>query len=289
MKKIVLKAFAKINLCLDIVGVNSNGYHQLDTVMQSVSLYDTVTVSLNNSGKITVDCSDSSICGSNNIVYRAAELFLNKVKSNLGADIYIKKNIPLRSGLGGGSADAAAVINGLNILLSNPLTIDELCKIGVLLGADVPFCIVGSTKRCNGIGEVIYNISKFDFGYFVLLNCGKKESTKKMYSVIDSTQSLTRPNVDNLIKAIADKNYDGVKNNAVNVFSCCYNLTDVSRNAFLCGADAFCMSGSGSYGYCLLKNQSSAEECCSKLKKLGFSAFVAKPVSAGFEIISINE
>lgn len=285
MEQLTLKAFAKINLCLDITGINSVGYHELDTIMQTVDLYDRVVVKLNSTGNINVECSDQSICGSDNIALRAAGLFFKEVNSRQGADIYIEKNIPLCGGLGGGSADAAAILNALNILFNNPFSTEKLLSIGLALGADVPFCIIGGTKRCKGIGQIMEDLPLFNNGCFVLLSCGSKESTKQMYKNIDSTPNLIRPDVDLLVRGINDNDYGVIAGNCKNVFSGRYDLSQIERDAFSCGADVFCLSGSGSYGFALLKNEIKAESCKVQLLKKGYMPIVCKPTVAGFEII----
>lgn len=285
MEQIVLKAFAKINLCLDITGLREDGYHELDTIMQSVDLYDTVSVVLNHSGKVTVDCSNATICGNDNIVLYAAKLFLNEVGSTLGAYIHIDKKIPLCGGLGGGSADAAAVLNALNILLGEPVPKTRLLEIGLKLGADVPFCIVGGTKRCKGIGEVLFDVDDFENGYLVLLNCGKKESTKKMYKIIDETVSLDKPDVNLMVDGLKNKDYNLLVNNCKNVFSHCYDLKNIENDVLNSGADAFCLSGSGSYAFGLLKNLLDAESCKSNLEKIGYKPIICEPKKCGYEIV----
>ncbi len=285
MEQITLKAFAKINLCLDITGVRSNGYHQIDTIMQSVDLYDTINVKLNNTGKIKVECSICSICDNSNIALRAAELFLQEAGLDYGVDICIEKNIPLCGGLGGGSADAAAVLNALNILLDKPFTVSQLSAIGLTLGADVPFCIVGGTKRCKGIGEIVTDAPEFKDGCFVLLNCGEKESTKQMYKTIDTTPNLVRPNVDLLINALENNNRNVLFDNCKNVFSSCYSLENIQRDVLNSGADVFCLSGSGSYAYALLKNKTDAQQCKENLQSIGYSAIVCEPKKCGFEVL----
>ena len=147
------KANAKINLTLDIVGVRKDGYHILDMIMQSVSLADTVKISLNNIPQINVESSCNIISGENNIAYKAASYFLKEANINSGVDIYIEKNIPMSAGLGGGSADAAAVLLALNSLFNGPLDKKTLEKIALKLGADVPYFLYGGTVRVGGIGE----------------------------------------------------------------------------------------------------------------------------------------
>lgn len=165
---LTVKAYAKINLFLDITGRLPNGYHTLNTVMQQIDLYDTVRVSRTDGG-ITVTCDVPSVpCNEKNIAYRAAAAFFAKTDIRGGADIDIEKNIPLEAGLGGSSTDGAAVLTALNRLCGEPLDFEQLCVLGASLGADVPFCLMGGTAVCGGIGEKLRPIPcKKD--YFIVI------------------------------------------------------------------------------------------------------------------------
>lgn len=154
MAELKLPAFAKINLWLDITGRRTDGFHTLNTVMQSVSLCDFVTITENSSGEISLSCDDDTLSNDDNLAFRAAKAFQAAFGKALSVHIHVQKHIPSQAGLGGGSADAAAVLNGLNRLCGFPFKAEALCKIGVSLGADVPFCIVGGTAKCTGIGEI---------------------------------------------------------------------------------------------------------------------------------------
>lgn len=140
-----ITAHAKINLTLDITGRRSNGYHELVTIMQSVSLADEVILTLKDSGGITLTCDNSALPqGRGNLAYRAAAAFFAAInQNNISLNIAIKKNIPSQAGLAGGSADAAAVLAGLNVLLGTGLSQQALAAIALKLGADVPFCLTG--------------------------------------------------------------------------------------------------------------------------------------------------
>lgn len=158
MKEITLLANAKLNLYLDITGRRADGYHLLETVMQSVDLCDVVSVRLCGEG-ITVSCSDPRIPGGEaNICYKAARAFFGTAGISAGAEIYIEKRIPSGAGMGGGSADAAAVLRGLNTLYGAALSDEELSRAALSVGADVPFCLFGGTKLCRGIGELMEDI-----------------------------------------------------------------------------------------------------------------------------------
>ena len=153
------KAYAKINLSLDIVGVRDDGYHLIKTVMQSISLHDVISISEEGS-EISITCNDPSVpCDERNIVYKCAKRFFEYWGIEFGVHIDIQKNIPSQAGLGGGSADGAAVLVLLNRICGNPFSDEELCIIGAKVGADIPFCIVGGCVLCEGIGEVLTPIS----------------------------------------------------------------------------------------------------------------------------------
>jgi len=192
MKKLCLAAFAKINLFLYITGKLSNGYHTLSTVMQSIDLHDTVTISLIEAETgIQVTCSDSSLSGENNLAYLAAKNFVTATgNKDFGIQIYIEKSIPFSAGLGGGSADAAAVLVGLNQLMGMPLAEDQLMKLALSLGADVPFCLIGGTCLAEGIGEVLMPLHHRSDAWLVLVKPCQKESTAAMYQKYDEIKGL---------------------------------------------------------------------------------------------------
>ena len=144
MKTITLNCNAKINLSLDVVGKRPDGYHNIELIFLEIPLWDEVTVTLRDDGIINLTCDDKTLpTDEKNIAYKAAKAFFKEYGENLGCDIALKKNIPHGAGLAGGSADAAGVLKGLNELLDFPFTQEKLMEIGVTLGADVPFCIMG--------------------------------------------------------------------------------------------------------------------------------------------------
>ncbi|MGN0619644.1 MAG: 4-(cytidine 5'-diphospho)-2-C-methyl-D-erythritol kinase [Ruminiclostridium sp.] len=164
-----VKAYAKINLWLDITGRLENGYHSLNTVMRQIDLYDTVTLTPTAGSEIEIICDNPAIpTDRRNIVYKAAEAFFGAAGFTHGIKLEIEKKIPVEAGMGGSSTDGAAVLTGLNLLFGNPLTVDRLCEIGGKIGADVPFCIVGGTAECGGIGEVKRKLFCSDFAIAVI-------------------------------------------------------------------------------------------------------------------------
>ncbi len=275
------KAYAKINLSLDIVGVRDDGYHLIKTVMQSISLHDVISVEKVGSG-ITVSCNIPYVpCDKRNIVYKCAERFFEHTKNSFGVHIDIQKNIPSQAGLGGGSADGAAVLVLLNKLCNNPLSVEELCQIGAKVGADIPFCIVGGCALCEGIGEVITPINsnlslnlcivKPDFGV----------STVEAYKAFDSAEILSHPDTDAVIKSLEIGDNTALANNLVNVFEMDNRIDEIKDFLVNAGAIASCMSGSGSAVFGILENDSPMPKC----DLYGSKVFPAHTVGCGVEIL----
>lgn len=182
------KAFAKINLFLDIQGRWRNGYHDLVTIMQTVTLHDEVEISLHFGDEIILEVinSEVDIPKEQNLAYIAAQKFYESLdfKPCL-PKIVIKKNIPIGAGLAGGSADAAAVLRGLNYLIGKPFTTDQLSEIGLTIGSDVPFCIVGGVQLCTGRGIVFDSLYGLDHYYLLIAKGEDKISTKEQYRKLD--------------------------------------------------------------------------------------------------------
>lgn len=187
MKEITLTAYAKLNLYLDITGRRDDGYHLLETVMQSVSLADYVKIALKESGGISVSCSDPRIpANEGNICHKAARLFFEEIGGG-SADIHIEKRIPSGAGMGGGSTDAAAVLKGLNELCGGVLGEQRLHELAARVGADVPFCLYGGTKLCRGIGDIISEAPPIGECAFLVVMPDHACSTAEAYRKYDSS------------------------------------------------------------------------------------------------------
>lgn len=281
MNSITVTAPAKINLMLDVTGKRPDGYHTLLTIMQSISLADTVYLKLNDSGEITVDCKGAPLNSvTDNIAYKAAKAFYEHTKiSCAGLHIKIDKQIPLQAGLGGGSADGAAVLVGLNKLLGTSCSNDELCEIGASLGADVPFCIVGGTKLCRGIGEEISYAPPLESCFIVIAKGAGGISTKEAYGKIDSLSARSAADISLYNGSIAS-----VKKVGGNIFeevTDCSEVSAVKEILLQHGADYAAMSGSGSAVFGLFRDRQAAPKCCKALKLDGFFADVCIPLSYG--------
>lgn len=282
MDSITVTAPAKINLMLDITGRRPDGYHTLNTIMQSISLADTVFIEQNDSGKLFFECrADGIPDGKENIAYKAAEAFLNYSNASCGGlYISVHKHIPFQAGLGGGSADCAAVLTGLNKLLDTGYSENKLCEIGVTLGADIPFCISGGTKICKGIGEIMSPAPPLEDCFIVIGKGRKGISTKKAFEAIDVLENSVQND-------ITDK-YDGtiasIKLIGRNIFekvSDCSDVFAVKETLLQHGAEYSAMSGSGSAVFGLFRQKEAAEKTCKVLQLNSFFAEVCVPFRYG--------
>ncbi len=285
-----IKAYAKINLMLDILGKLPNGYHNLWMIMQSVSLYDTVTIEKNDSGKISLSCSAEGIpTDEKNIAHKAArEFFKQTATENCGIHIHIEKAIPSEAGLAGGSADGAAVIKALNEIFKTDLTERQLCRIGKNVGADVPFCIVGGTCLAQNIGEVLSPLEDIPKCFFVLAKPKAGVSTKEAYESFDSARYIKMPEKDKMLIAAADGDFDEMCRLAANVFEQVIEVperVEIKKILRSCGCKMSLMSGSGPTVYGVFENEDDARKCAEALKKITKDVFVAEPVLSGTEII----
>ncbi|HHX57197.1 MAG TPA: 4-(cytidine 5'-diphospho)-2-C-methyl-D-erythritol kinase [Clostridiales bacterium] len=270
---ITLKAPAKINLFLDVTGVRNDGYHLIESVFQTISIFDIVTIKLNKTGVLTVSTNDITVpSNENNIAYKAAQKFLKYINDDkIGVDIYIEKNIPNQAGLGGGSSDAAAVLNGLNSLLNVNLSYDELCKIAVELGADVPFFIKGGTAFAKGVGEILTPLSPILKLHLVVAKGKGGISTAEAYKKIDNLYNSQHKKSETILQTIKSNDMIELPNHCFNIFEYVTELDDVFnikktmlKNNALCSV----MSGSGSAVFGIFADKDSAYECSNLLSKL---------------------
>lgn len=285
VKKRTVRANAKINLFLDILGTIENGYHSLYTIMQSVDLHDTVTVTLDSARKISLSCDDSLIpCDNRNTAHKAARTFFEHTGVKGGADIHIKKRIPVSAGLAGGSADAAAVIFALNELTDVNMPLSELCEIGVKVGADVPFCLVGGTALSQDIGGVLSPLPFIPECFIVLAKPAQSVSTKEAYEAYDAAWWIKRPKDALMLSAVVRQSLDDIALYCENVFE---QVIDVPKRADIkyimreAGAIAACMSGSGPTVFGLFKDEDCAQVCALALKSVVPEVFVTKPHKNG--------
>lgn len=276
MKKIKLLCNAKINLTLDITSKREDGYHNIDSIMQSVSIADVVEVEKFDS--ILVECSISAFSGEKNIAFKAAQKFFEFVGISGGARIYIEKHIPDAAGMGGGSADAAAVIIALDKIYETNLSSEQLCRIAKTVGADVPFCLFGGTKRMQGIGDIILDCPSFADGVFLIIKRGNKLSTADMYRKLDEF-GVSKPNTEKFIKLLKE---GGIKQIAKGFSNDFEKVCDVKFEKELLlknKAIGVCLSGSGPSVFGLFEDLKTAEKAREEIKDLCVFAEIATPQS----------
>lgn len=283
-----INAYAKINLFLDILGKLENGYHSLYMIMQSVSLCDTVTLGKNNSGGISVGCSYEDIPqGKKNIAYKAAEAFFASADIiNEGTDIYIEKRIPSAAGLAGGSADAAAVIDGLDRLYNAGLSARQKLEIALQVGSDVPFCLTGGTSVTENTGDVIAPLPPLAPCFIVLAKPARGVSTAEAYAAYDDAEYIYHPNRILMLEKAAAGDLDGICENAGNVFEQVIEVVErIEIKAIMreCGAALCQMSGSGPTVFGIFKSRADADSCAERLKSVCSEVFVCEPVPYGIK------
>lgn len=203
MDKLKLKALAKINLALDVLGRRENGYHDVRMIMQSIYLYDHVTLEKTKEPGIQLGTNLYFLpVDENNIAYKAAKLLMDEFRIPGGISIYLEKYIPVAAGLAGGSTNAAAVLFGMNKMYNLGLSIEELMERGVKLGADVPYCIMRGTVLAEGIGEELTRLPAMPKCYVLIAKPPISVSTKMVYEKLDSKEIEEHPDVDGMIKAL---------------------------------------------------------------------------------------
>jgi len=216
-KFIKVKARAKINLSLDVIAKRDDGYHDIRTIMQTVKLCDNIIMSIE--GKtLELECNTDKVPLNNaNIAYRAAKVFIAKYGITEGIKINIEKNIPVSSGLAGGSADAAAVLNGLNELFGHIANEDDLMNLGCELGCDVPFCIKGGTVLAEGTGIILTQLASLPRAYILIVTPDIEISTHWVYENFNSEVITERPDTEILLEYIKKGKIDLLARNMVNV------------------------------------------------------------------------
>ncbi len=281
-----VKAAAKINLMLDILKKLDNGYHSLFMIMQSVDLYDTVTVEKNNENRIIIKCDDLNIpCNEKNIAYKCAKAFFDTFEIiEQGITIEIEKTIPVAAGTAGGSADGAAVLYCLNKIYDKKLNARQLGEIGSKVGADIPFSIFGGTAIALGTGTIIAPVTDLPDCYIVLAKPDQDVSTPEAYAQFDALNRVRHLDRVSMIDAVSEGDYDKICSLCGNVFE---QAVEVPKRPHIkgimrkSGADACVMSGSGPTVYGIFNDEEKAKDAYDKLMKKYKSVYMCKPAKKG--------
>ena len=283
--RLTLKAYAKINLALEVLGKRPDGYHEVAMIMQSVSLHDTLILSLQESD-ITLICDRPELpCDHSNLAYRAAELLRREVGVARGVKIELNKRIPLAAGLAGGSTDAAAVLKGLNRLWGLALSPVELEQLAARLGSDVPFCLWGGTSLATGRGEILTPLPDFAGHGVVLANPSLQVSTAWVYGNYRDAAGNRRRDISSLrhsieqpdFSAVADTLFNDLETVTVPAYP---QVAEIQEQLLQAGAAGVLMSGSGPTVFALTPDFASAAELAGRAA-LGedVAVFIAETVA----------
>ncbi len=293
MEKLILNAYAKINPFLEITEKRPDGYHEIDSVMMSVSVCDTITLTRTERGiAITADA-PSVPTDSRNIAYKVAARLIEAVGDTRGVHIDIKKRIPTEAGMGGGSADGAAVLVGLNKMLGEPLSVDELCALGASVGADIPFCVRGGCIRVGGIGEKVAETLPVPKLYILVAKMSEGISTPAAYATLDALYggfSEYSPKLPTeLLRTIKNKEkisgFYNIFEQALDTLAPSTKilkgrLSELSRGALLCG--------SGTAVFAVFDNERDALAAKTALQKDSAISFVEVCTTMPFGVEIIN-
>jgi 4-diphosphocytidyl-2-C-methyl-D-erythritol kinase len=286
LEQITIAAPAKINLSLDITGKLENGYHALDTIMQTISIEDKITLA-KTGRQISVLCDHPQVPqGNGNICHKAAEAFFEKTALEGSVIITIDKNIPVAAGLAGGSSDAAAVIKGLNLLYGTGLTQREMCEIGLKCGADVPYCIVAGTCRAKGIGEKLTKLPSFAGVYIVLVVPDFFVSTEWAYKNYDLNSPDEKPRTEELISYIRGRDIKNTAERMANVLESVTakkhpEIREIKHDIKKSGACGSVMSGSGPSVFGLFENEEKARIAYSVIREKYNRSYLTLTVDGG--------
>lgn len=277
MDKLELKALGKINLGLDILGKRPNGYHDVRMVMQTVMLYDDVTLEKKEEEGIELETNLSFLpVDSGNIAYKAAKLLIDEFQIQGGIKIHLEKHIPVAAGMAGGSTNAAAVLYGMNKMYGLGLTTEELMERGVKLGADVPYCIIRGTVLAEGIGEILTPLAPLPKCYVLIAKPPLSASTKEIYEKYDSKEDIIHPDIDAIIDGLQNDDIKKVAENMGNVLEQVMIpdypvLDEIKKTMVANGALGSMMSGSGPTVFGLFADEKTAEAAYEEMKKSGLA------------------
>lgn len=278
-------AFAKINLTLDVLGKRPDGYHDIQSVMQTISIRDDVEVEVGTAKPWTLSCDKEDVPqDSSNLAWKAAEMFCRAAKRDPeGVAIRITKRSPTQAGLGGGSADAAAVLRALNRHYDYPFSVYALAELGAEVGSDVPFCTLGGTVLCQGRGERLRKLPDLPETLFVVCKPDFPVSTPELYRRLDETAIARRPDHTAMEAAIVQGDVGAIAGQLCNVFEPVVTEKHLELNYIKSlmnsyGALGFAMSGSGPSVYAIAPSFEYAAVICTMLKDNYPQVFIAKTV-----------
>lgn len=286
MNEYQIKAYAKVNLGLDVVRRLPNGYHQVKMVMQSVDLCDELLLEKTESGIFLTTDSDVLPMDENNLIYKAARLMRETYGLKEGIRIHLHKRIPIAAGMAGGSTDAAAAMKGISRLFGLHVPVSRLMELGVAIGADVPYCILGGTALAEGIGEKLTPLTPMPDCFIVGAKPGISVSTKYVYEHLDAEGIGRHPDIDGMVEAIRGGKLSGILERMENVLETvtipAWPVVGIIKDRMSgLGAEKALMSGSGPTVFGIFTEKEKAETACEQIRKenLAEQVFATTPVS----------
>lgn len=278
-------AFAKVNLTLDVLGKRSDGYHDIKSIMQTISIRDDIEIDLDTGKPWKIVCNMDGIpTDSRNLAWKAAEIYLETTKKSVdGLEIRINKRIPTEAGLGGGSADAAAVLRALNNHFGNPLSILALAELGSKVGSDVPFCTLCGTAMVEGRGERLRKLPDLPDCFFVVCKPDFSSSTPLLFQKLDETVIAKHPEHEAMESALLAGDLGKIADAVLNVFDPVVTQEHLELNYIKSifnsyGAVAYQMTGSGSAVFAIVESFEYAAVICNMLRENYPNVFIAKPI-----------
>ena len=287
MKQVIVIAPAKLNLTLDVVGLLPGGYHALDMIMQTITLYERVV--LRKSQNLTLSLPGSRVPPNDkNTAIKAALAFFNYTGLLAGVDITVYKNTPVRAGMAGGSADAAAVLVGLNALYDARLSVSELCALGATIGADVPFAIMGGTCRVQGVGDMLKPLPPCPDCWFTVVMPSVGVSTPAAFAAYDKIGSSVHPDSLEAERAIRAEDLAALCAAAGNALEECSGAVETPHIKQVLtenGALTSLMTGSGAAVFGIFADENQANAAAAVLKKEYRQVYVARPDKGGARVL----
>lgn len=285
MNSISLNANAKINLGLDVTGLRDDGYHLVRMIMQEIDLHDDIVIEKADSDGIELILQNTDLpADQSNLAYRAAALLKESFSLPGGVRITLSKNIPVAAGLAGGSTDAAAVLKGMNELFSLGLSTEALCKYGLRLGADVPFCILGGTALSEGIGELLTPLSAMPDCHLLLVKPAVGVSTAQVYHDLDAVENPKHPDIDAQLLALKEKDLSSLCAHMENILETVTIplhpvISEIKEDLLSAGAIQSLMSGSGPTVFAVYRKREIAEKARISLQEKypDFRCILTKP------------
>lgn len=272
MNEYRMKAYAKINLGLDVVRRLENGYHEVKMVMQTVGIYDVLDFQRTDGGIVITTDSGELPTDENNLIYKAAKLMMEKYHINEGVKIHLEKHIPIAAGMAGGSTDAAAALKGMNRLFDLGCSLKDLMELGVKIGADVPYCVMGGTALAEGIGEKLTPLAPAPDCYVLVAKPDINVSTKYVYEHLDAQEISRHPDIDGMVEAIAEESLQGILDRMENVLETvtvkAYPIIQTIKDRMKeLGAINSLMSGSGPTVFGIFVEKDMARRAYDKLEE----------------------